>query len=292
MIAQQVASKAARDGFFLEQVSVQWLPLMMVFGSAVSLVVAVLVGRALSTFSPARVAPLLYALSGTLYLAEAFAVDRFPKVVAVVLFLHTMGLGAAVVSGFWSVVNESFDPYAARRAVGRIVVGTTLGGAMGGGLTWLASDFEFRWLLAAFSASSFVCSVGVAAVARRGAASPERATRTTQPLFAGVDAVLRSPYLRIIAFLVFSLAATTSVVDFVFKAETAKAGAGSLIGFFAVFYTATGIATFVVQALLSKRVLQGLGVVPGVTILPIAIALFGGLALLSPELGTLTLLRA
>ncbi|MEL7305308.1 MAG: MFS transporter [Myxococcota bacterium] len=288
LIAQQVASKASRDGFFLEQISADWLPVMIVGSSIFSFTAALLVGRALSTYSPAIVTPAISTLSGSLFLIEATVVDRFPQAVAVVLFFHTAGLSVAVVSGFWSVVNERFDPYAARAVVGRIVVGATFGGALGGVLAWLASDLGFRWLLVGFGAASFLVAASVAFVAKGG--DSERPPKKPQSFFSGAEAVVGSSYLRVISVVVFVFAATTSLIDYVFKAAAADSSE-SLIGFFAVFYTGTGILTFLAQALGSKRVLEGLGVVPSVAILPAATAILGGVALLYPNVWILTALR-
>ena len=56
---------------------------------------------------------------------------------AVVLYLHVATFGGALVSGFWSLVNERFDPYTARQVVGRIGTGAAAGGLVGGLLALL-----------------------------------------------------------------------------------------------------------------------------------------------------------
>ena len=40
--------------------------------------------------------------------------------------------GAVLVSGFWSIINERFDARTARKYIGRIGVGATVGGIVGG----------------------------------------------------------------------------------------------------------------------------------------------------------------
>src|SRR4029077_2621009 len=58
---------------------------------------------------------------------------------AAALYAHVAVLGTTAVSGFWAMVNEAFDPHAARRAMGRIGTGASIGGVLGAALTWRAS---------------------------------------------------------------------------------------------------------------------------------------------------------
>ena len=62
-----------------------------------------------------------------------------PRLAAVAVYLHVGFFGATLVSGFWSVINESFDPYTARHVIGRIGTGAGVGGVVGGLLTWRAA---------------------------------------------------------------------------------------------------------------------------------------------------------
>ena len=72
-----------------------------------------------------------------------------PGTIAAAVYLHIAAFGGAVVSGFWSVVNERFDPYAAKKAIGKIAGGATFGGVLGGVLTWLLADLSIELLLGA-----------------------------------------------------------------------------------------------------------------------------------------------
>ena len=55
------------------------------------------------------------------------------------VYLHMGVFGATLVSAYWSLVNERFDPYTAKRIIGRIGTGASLGGALGGLIAWQAS---------------------------------------------------------------------------------------------------------------------------------------------------------
>ena len=140
LIAQQVAARAVRDALFLSAFQVKSLPLVM--GAAA---VAALAGAEAPLGRPRAPLALPRRPGGGRPLrrrsfAGWWAVGLvFPRAAAVGLYLHVAAFGGALVSGFWSLVNERFDPYTARRVVGRIGTGATAGGVAGGVLAWLAS---------------------------------------------------------------------------------------------------------------------------------------------------------
>ncbi|HEY0991753.1 MAG TPA: Npt1/Npt2 family nucleotide transporter, partial [Kofleriaceae bacterium] len=72
---------------------------------------------------------------------------------------------------------------------------------------------------------------------------------------------------------------------------TAYAGGGSLLRFFAIFYTATSLATFLVQTTATRRVLEKLGVARTVLSLPAVLAAGGAVALIAPGLAVVASAR-
>jgi AAA family ATP:ADP antiporter len=279
-----------RDGFFLSQVDVTMLPVATLAAAVVSFVASLLLGKLITAFSPAAAVPVLFGANALLFFVEAALIVTAPRMVASTLYLHTAALGGAVVSGFWSVVNERFDPYTARKVMGRIAAGATFGGVLGGALTWWLSDLEAKLLLAGFGTGSLLCAVAIALVAptRRN----ERTTPEPAALLSGVKTLVENSYPRSIGAVVFLAALFSGTVDYVFKAGVVDATpTKSLVGFFAVFYTVAGVATFVAQALASRRSLKTLGVVPTVALYPLIGIFLVVVALLAPSLVTLVLVR-
>ena len=132
LIAQQVAARAVRDALFLSAFQVKSLPLVMGASAIAALAGAELLSVALSRKAPSRLVPPVAGLSALL-LAVWWAVGlASPRAAAVLLYLHVAAFGGALVSGFWSMVNERFDPYTARKVVERITAGATAGGVVGG----------------------------------------------------------------------------------------------------------------------------------------------------------------
>lgn len=92
--------------------------------------------------------------------------------------------------------------------------------------------------------------------------------------------ILRSPLLIRVAGLVTLLAVASTLLDFVLKAEAQShfPEEQQLVTFFAVFYTVVSLATFVVQSLVSSKLLQKAGLGSTLAVLPLGIAAFAGLA--------------
>jgi hypothetical protein len=63
-----------------------------------------------------------------------------PRLSAIALYLYTAIFGAALISAFWSLVDETFDPHTSRRAVTAITSGGALGGLLGGLAAWRLSS--------------------------------------------------------------------------------------------------------------------------------------------------------
>ncbi|MEM9073163.1 MAG: hypothetical protein AAGE52_31955, partial [Myxococcota bacterium] len=290
MIAQQIASKAVRDGLFLTEFDATALPYAVGAGAAFSFAAALVLGRMMASFSPAVAVPVIFAINGLLFFAEAAFVEHAPAVVAALLYVHTAAFGGGVVSGFWSVINERFDPYTARRVMGRIAGGSTLGGMIGGALTWLFADTPAVTLLVALGIANGVCGLALSRLSPKGSAPSKRGTPA--PLLAGFAVLRDHSYPRAIGGLVLLGALMTAVVDYVFKAGvTVDHGDGNLVGFFAMFYTGTGVATFLVQAVGTKRLLRVLGVVPTLIVFPVATAVLILVVLSFGSLGALVALR-
>ena len=137
LIAQQVAARAVRDALFLSAFQVKSLPLVMGASAIAALGGAELLSLGLSRKAPSRLVPAAAGLSSVL-LALWWAVGLiWPRAAAVLLYLHVAAFGGALVSGFWSMVNERFDPYTARKVVGRITAGPPPGGSSAG--SWCGS---------------------------------------------------------------------------------------------------------------------------------------------------------
>jgi len=290
LIGQQVAGRALRDGFFLMHFPASTLPSVMTAASILSVAIVFGTARLLRRFAPWKSLPVFFAGNAALYAVEWAVSGSAPRVAAALLYLHTTSVGAVVVSGFWSVVNERFDPYAAKALVARIGIGASIGGVLGGLFAWGgASALEIPTLILVLASLNALC-----ALAARRIGGPERRVQPAgESHVSALEIFQETPYLRHLALLVALAAFTGAVYDYVFKAHAAErfSTGPELVSFFALFYLSLSVATLVVQNLLARRFLLGLGLAITVGTLPGIGAAFGLIALLAPGIWTAGLMR-
>ncbi len=295
MIAFQMAGKATRDALFLSNYDIMALPAMIMGASALSLLLAGLASRAGGRLDPARVVPQGFALSAILTLGEWALVGEYPRAVAIVMYLHFTGLGALLISGFWSVVGERFDPRTAKRQIARIAVGGTVGGLLGGIMAERsAALFSIEAL---FPMLALLHVAAAVLTSRMGSTtiSPARTAEFTENQElprSGLQVLRRSPYLTTIGALVLLTAISEGLLDLAFKAWASYDRQGEdLLRFFAVFYTATALITVLVQTLATKRLLRRFGLAISAAGLPTVVALGAGGVMLFPGLIQIMLAR-
>ena len=296
LIAQQVAGRATRDALFLSSFPVSALPLAMI-GAAVASALAVLgFSSALSRRSPARVVPLALATGTVLLLAEWGLSLVQPRLAAMVVYLHMAVFGTTVISGFWSLVNERFDPYTARRVMGHVGLGASLGGVTGGLIAWgTAGLLPVPAMLALLAAFNVVCLL---ALRRLGSNTPASARGSrhddvaTGPL-AGFRMLFETPYLRDLALFVTIGAATEALLDYLLNAQAAAVfGRGQpLMSFFSLFHMGVSLLALVAQITLSRTSLQRLGLAGTVALRPGLVLASALVGFLEPRLWTALLAR-
>ncbi|HET9251504.1 MAG TPA: HEAT repeat domain-containing protein [Candidatus Eisenbacteria bacterium] len=291
MIAYQVGARATRDALFLTHFPFRYLPAMMAGSSVLAIALAYASTRALTRWGPERVVPAAFAASGLLLLAEWLISFVSAPVAAVLLYLHYGCLGALLVSGFWSFVNERFDPRTAKRQLGRITAAGTVGGLVGGvTATQVAQWLPITAMMPILAAFHLLSSAAVSRL-RLGASSIPPPASSDGP--SGVRATARSPYIRGLITLVLLVTIVEGLIDLTLKSRAAvdMGGGGGLLRFFALYYTGLSLLTVVVQATLSRFTLEKLGPARAAAILPAGTAVAAAGAAFSPSLITAAIAR-
>jgi len=215
-----------------------------------------------------------------------------PEWAALAVFVHTTVIGSVLVSGFWSLFNERFDPHTARQVMGRVAGGAALGGVVGGLLVERAgaAGIELPDLLPMVAIVQLIAAAGSRALADGRPRTTQAALRESSDSYASL---LASPYLRAIALLVTLTALVSTFTSFVLKAEAASTyvQSGDLLRFFARYYLAIGLVGFLLQITLSRLSLNRFGLGITIAALPGAIGVFGLIAFATPTLWSLALLR-
>jgi ATP:ADP antiporter, AAA family len=295
IIALQLAGKATRDALFLSTFGVATLPAIVIAAAVLSAVLAVFLARVMARTRPASLVPRLYALSAGLLLAEWALVDTARKPAAVLVYLHITALGAILVSGFWAMVNERFDPRTARRSIGRITAGGSIGGLLGGLLPErVGAALSLTAMLPILALLQLVAAVLVMGVDRGRGASGGPAQSPEDGMLVHAGQVLRhSNYLVGIATLVALTSTAEGVLDYVFKARASAAASSGeqLLRFFAAFYTATALIGILIQVTALRPLLNRLGIARSASVLPAGVSVGAVGALLMPGLVPIALAR-
>jgi ATP:ADP antiporter, AAA family len=288
MLAHQLAAKAFRDAAFLHAWPVTALPLMTIATAALTGALVPLFSTLLARFTPIAVVAVGFALSAGGHLVEWTFFDA-GRAITVVVYLHLAAAGALLLSGFWSIIAEQYDPEGARASYGRIAAAGTAGGLAGSfaaeRIAAVAAPHNILVLLAVLHA---LCAVGVATMRRAPALLP----RGDSERPSGVRKAFRDPYVRTIAGFVLATSATAAVIDFLLKSN-ARAVFGSgpgLLRFFALYYAAVQVVTFVAQTT-SSRAVRRLGVGGAVNALPAGLGAASLTALMFPGWAVLAVLR-
>ncbi|XXT50589.1 hypothetical protein WMF23_03340 [Sorangium sp. So ce542] len=312
MIAQQVAGRATRDALFLSAFGAADVPKVMAAGAVLSFAAVLLLSRALLQLSPARVVPATCAASSVLLGLEWALALRAPGAAALVFYLHVAVFGATLISAFWSLVNERFDPHTARHSMGRIAGGGTLGGVIGGVFAWRAGHLvDAPTMLLALAGLSGLAALatyllgaglpGATAAGAEGhaehhagAAAAGSTAASTAASPSGLRALRESPHLRDLALLVGLGAVSGALFDVALSAEAAHAmrDRNELLSFFALFHLSVSLLSFLVQSLAATFSLDRLGLAATIGILPAAVLTSALSVVVAPRLWSASIVRA
>jgi hypothetical protein len=295
MIAYHVSGKAVRDTLFLTSFPITQLPVMVMVAAGFSVVSVIASSRAMMRFSPSKLVPVSFAISGVLSLLVWGLQGQFPRAAAVIMYLLIVGLGSLLTSGFWSIVNERYDPRSAKKLVGRIAGAGTLGGIAGGAMAErVAAMFSVSSVLPLLAFYHILCALVMTGSRKSDPKEAPFKPESKENLISGWQILTKAPYLRTLAILVLLGTVSAAMVDYVFKAQAVQFyGKGdNLLRFFAIFYGGAGVLTFVVQMLLAGASLDKLGLSRTVGTLPLAVSAGGLGALVAPGLVSATIARA
>ncbi len=243
---------------------------------------------------------MVFAASAALLLIEWWLLEPFRRPVAVIVYLHYGGLGALLVSGFWSIVNERFDPRTAKKHVGRIAAGATVGGLLGGLLAErVAATLSMAAMLPILASLHFLCALLVmglkpsSATAAGSSRTPASNPTEKKERRSGLRIIAETSYLRSLVALVLLASVSEVLIDYVFKARASAAfGSGEdLLRLFGVFYTGVALLTVAIQTTASRLTLQKLGLARTVAILPSTLAVGSAGALFAPGLVSAAIAR-
>src|SRR5262245_56042281 len=217
MVAFQVGGKATRDAVFLSIFPVTALPSVLLASSIVSIVAVLAASRLISSKGPFAIIPFSFGASSLLLVAEWIAFPVAPRAVATLLYLHMAGFGAILVSGFWSIISELFDPRTAKAQIGRIAAGGTLGGLFGGVLAERTGAlFSVNAMLPVLAALHLMCAILNRRLnAPQNIARHPKSEKSNLAAPSGFHILKTTPYLAQLALLVMLGTVPEALLDYV-----------------------------------------------------------------------------
>lgn len=191
-----------------------------------------------------------------------------------------------MVATFFSFLNDSVTPDAAKRLYGLVGLGGVIGGAFGTSIVsaFIADLSNENWLRICFGLGLLILLIAFFAgrIVNRNP-PPEREPVDSQPVkkssaaLEGAQLVFRSGYLLSIVAIVGLYEIVSTIMDFQFSSTVAHYLTGPEIGRqFATVFAITNIGAMLVQLLLTSFVMSYFGV--GVALLVLPVALLGGSA--------------
>jgi ATP/ADP translocase/CRP-like cAMP-binding protein/HEAT repeat protein len=207
--------------------------------------------------------------------------------VAVAFYIVSQILSILLISQFWTLANDVYDPRQAKRIFGFIGGGASLGGAMGAGLTaYLVESVGSERMILIAAVVMVVCLGIVTAIVRRekSAGTSDAAKTGEEGGVSGGEAIrlLRSSrHLQIISLVIAFGAMASNIVDqqinmavAEFKGAGNKDAIAAFLGQLIVYLSLIG---FVIQVTLTSRIHRLLGIGFALLMLPVSM---GGAAVL------------
>jgi AAA family ATP:ADP antiporter len=287
VIAGFLLAKAIRSGLFLKEYGAYALPYVY---AAVPLAVSAFVpisNRLTNRYGQRSVAvwTLVFFAANALLFWYGFHVGAAARLLPAVLYVWVNCFGIIAPVQAWSFANSLFDTRQAKRLFGLVGAGASLGAILGGFLARVlvrpvGGPANLLLVLAALIlAAALIVAFANARIRRPGLA---KRSQQTHPFSETLAEIARTPYLRLIALIIFLVAISTQWSTFqlnVVADDRFNGDAGALTRFFGTFNFALGIVSFVVQLTLTATALRRFGVAFTIMLLPIGLFM-GSLSIL------------
>jgi ATP:ADP antiporter, AAA family len=292
VVAAFLLAKPIRNGLFLRQYG----PYSLVYVYA-AVPIALSVFVPLYTRAIARVgsrlvtaATLLFFSSNVLFFWWTFRFQPFYLLPGLFyVWVNCFGIIAPVQA--WSFANSLFDTRQAKRLFGLIGAGASFGAITGGLLARylvgpVGGTVNMLLVLAGLILSAAVIvSFANKHLPRKTVTRSTRPRR--QPLRETLQQIAASPYLRLMAAMVFLVAIVTQWTAFQFSVvadERFDGNADALTRFFGTFNFTLGTISFLIQLLVTGPALRRFGIAVTVLILPLSLGFGTALVFLAPAL--------
>jgi ATP/ADP translocase len=220
--------------------------------------------------------------------------------VSVAFYLFGLIFAVLVISQFWTLANDIYDPRQAKRVFGLIGGGSSLGGMTGAGLTALiVTRIGTQNLLLCSAAILVVCTLLVVLISRREKAAGRSGAGVTEEEGVSGKEALRllrdSRHLQVIALVVGFAAVGAGLIEYQLnlaaEAFKGRSATDNLTAFLAQVTLYLSTIGFLIQVGLTSRIHRRLGVGFALLVLPTCLGATGLVVLLNAALWAPALAR-
>ena len=217
------------------------------------------------------------------------------RVLSLIFWVWAYVLTAVVLAQFWLTMQDVFNPREAKRLIGFFGSGGLLGGVFGGLVAKAFSDPDLAWLsLPAACFLLFVCIFVVRAIyiktrsmpsASKSVSSSEKSAEAKKAGFKDSwNTVRKNRYLLLIASMVMMTVIVSTLIDFQFSSivDLKFADKAEKQGFFGLFWAGLTMFAFLVQLILTSKLIRRFGIQSTLLLAPIILIACSGVFLVFP----------
>jgi len=196
-------------------------------------------------------------------------------------YVLTLILGILLISQFWTLANDIYDPRQAKRVFGFVGAGSSLGGAMGSGLTrFLVESVGTKTMLLIGAGTLAACLAIVVFIVRRekSAGKSDAAKAGEEEGVSGGEALQllgSSRHLQVIAMVIAFAAIGAAIIEQQLNMATAEykgvANTDGMTAFLAEVALYTSMIGFVINLALTSRIHRVMGIGFALLVLPISL---------------------
>jgi hypothetical protein len=293
MMGYHVTSRATRDTLFLDNFAIAMLPVVGAGTALLSIAAALYAAGVMADAGPRRLVPAAFLVSALLTAFEWILVLQSPRAGALLIFVHTAVLSPLLVSGYWTLLNETLDPWSIRTLIGRITGYATIGVVLGGVLSErVTAALGVAATLPLMVLAHLWCAWSTQRTPPPHDRNPPPPRRPGEATPGGLRLLLDLPHVRNLALIVLGSSISAALLDFAFKATTAGVARNEL-HFMRVFLgqnVAVAVGTFAIQMSFARLARGPAGPMRAIGVLP-ATVLLGGTAAFFPSPAAVSVLR-
>jgi len=265
--------KSLRYALLLEKMGIEGLPQGYFLAALVTGMVVVIRHKTESRISPQRLhLASLWIFTGTGLIFWIF-LKSGGRLFSLLYWIWAYVLVVVLMTHFWLMVNQVFNPREAKRLIGFFGSGGLLGGVFGGLLTYLLKNTALAPHLMLLACAMFFAGIFVARSLYRKTPLSPSSVKPSEPLpqktstlaLAFRDSLLsvtRNRYLRLISGLVMLTVLVSTLIDYQFIGIGSRFYPDKLQfqGFLGLFFAVLNLLAFFVQLLLTSRFLRDFGI--------------------------------